>query len=175
MIKIRGPRKTIEEKLWSKVEKAGPNECWRWTGSMLNGTEYGVLLVGPKTDKHVVRAHRVAYELENGPIGAGVIIRHLCSNAWCVNPRHLRAGTQADNIRDKVVAGRQARGSRHGRSKLTEDDVREILRRPHARITDLAETYGVHRRLISLIRAGSIWKHVQARPEQTSLLEKVSP
>jgi DNA-binding MarR family transcriptional regulator len=43
-----------------------------------------------------------------------------------VNPKHLFLGTNEDNMKDKVRKGRQARGEKNGRSKLTVKEVRTI-------------------------------------------------
>lgn len=52
-------------------------------------------------------AHRLAFEDTWGiPIPQGKIIMHLCDNRACVNPLHLRLGTQADNMRDRDRKGR---------------------------------------------------------------------
>lgn len=87
---------------------------------------YGKTSVG---GKHV-RAHRLAYCVSNGvPLESikGLQIRHKCDNPSCVNPEHLEAGTNADNMRDKVERGRQAKGESMGLSKLTELHVKQIL------------------------------------------------
>ncbi len=86
------------------------------------------------------RAHRVAYELAYRPIPDGQIIRHMCHNPSCVNPEHLRIGTQTDNSRDMVKAGN------HHYQKLMPDEAFEIRRAFAAGgITQkrLARLYGV--------------------------------
>ena len=56
------------------------------------------------------KAHRVAYELQNGPIKPGMVIDHLCRNPSCVNPSHLEQVTDSENIlRGKGPAAKNAR------------------------------------------------------------------
>lgn len=66
--------------------------CWEWVGTKCNG--YGQIAV----DGTVKRAHRVVYEAENGPIGDGLVIDHLCRNPGCVNPAHLEPVTMKENV-----------------------------------------------------------------------------
>lgn len=89
---IRGvtpPTQRFIEK-WTLVD----NGCWEWTGSR-HPRGYGEFFDGST----VVRAHRWAYEQFVGPIPEGLVIDHLCRNTGCVNPLHLEAVTQTENIR----------------------------------------------------------------------------
>lgn len=87
------------ERFWAKVQ-VGPG-CWPWTAS-LHTAGYGQFTVGRKPR----RAHRVSYELHNGPIPPGVLVLHSCDNRLCVNPTHLHLGNQALNAQECWGRGR---------------------------------------------------------------------
>lgn len=53
-----------------------------------------------------ILAHRFAWMLRHGAIDDGVKILHRCDNPPCVNPDHLFAGSQRDNILDCYAKGR---------------------------------------------------------------------
>lgn len=81
------------------------NACWLWTGA-LQSERYGCLAVREGGRRMSIRAHRIAWELFRGPIPAGLNVLHACDQPRCANPEHLFLGTQADNIRDCVMKGR---------------------------------------------------------------------
>lgn len=112
----------LETRFWRHVEcSAG---CWLWTGQR-NVKGYGRIENAGRRR----RAHRVSWELHNGPIPDGLLVCHRCDNPSCVRPDHLFLGTQVDNMRDCASKGRAASGERVANAKLTADQVSELLRR----------------------------------------------
>lgn len=130
---------SLERLFWSRVNKRGKNECWEWIGSLCafgkNNLQHRGRL---KHNGKNVRAHRLSYELNIGPIPPDAWVLHMCDNPLCVNPAHLYLGDHARNMRD--MAERQ-----RGRITLTIEQVRE-MRRIHKMETltykALAERFG---------------------------------
>lgn len=70
----------------------GENGCIEWTGSRQRG--YGQMRYQGKT----CLAHRVAWELVNGPIPDGLFLNHKCWNPSCVNVEHLEVVNNSENM-----------------------------------------------------------------------------
>lgn len=154
-------RSSERKRLLSQVERA--DGCWEWRGRKVRG--YGVMNVhrGDRATKYVrytmLRVHRYMYSEFVGPIPNGALVCHRCDNRSCVNPDHLFVGTPADNSRDMVRKGRQARGVRNSQSKLTPGDVRAIRASPLS-LRAIADRYGMSPSQMHRIRAGLSWTHV---------------
>jgi hypothetical protein len=132
-------------RFWSKVLQA--DGCWVWQGAR-HADGYGQLGRGNKN----ILAHRISWQLHNGPIPAGLNALHKCDNRICVRPDHLFLGTRAD------TKGRRASccGDANPNAKLTRAQVAAIradLRGPNA----IAADYSIHRRTVWAIRKGRLW------------------
>ncbi|GAB4083023.1 hypothetical protein GCM10028783_39730 [Modestobacter muralis] len=84
-----------------------PSGCLLWTGRV-NDQGYAILRLGGR----YVRAHRLAYELSEGPILPGLLTDHACHTAdrscpggpscrhrRCIRPSHLEPVTPEENTR----------------------------------------------------------------------------
>ena len=87
---------------------------------------------GPTIFKY---AHRLAYENIAGPIPYGLTLDHLCRNPTCVNPWHLEAVSQRENVlRGNSPMARQARQTRCKRGHdFTESNTWRKPSRPNHR------------------------------------------
>lgn len=77
-----GGRRPVAERFWEKVEKT--DTCWLWRGCLVQG--YGKLGLFVEGKRTIASAHRLAWELTNGPIPQGFQIDHVCKNTRCVRP-----------------------------------------------------------------------------------------
>ncbi len=99
------------ERFWLRVDRSG--DCWEWTGAR-QGRGYGKVGVGKAKS---ALAHRVSYELSNGPIPDGMIVCHRCDNPPCVRPDHLFLGDDLANALDRESKGRNRMGPARAASK----------------------------------------------------------
>ena len=154
--KARAKKSSPLERFQKKFIKT--KNCWVWLGAP-NSKGYGRLY----DEKKRIYAHRFAYENYIGAIPPGMSVCHNCDNPACVNPRHLFLGTQNDNMQDKTNKNRQAKGSKHGTAKLTEENVLQIKRlllEKQMTQMDIGRIFNVTDKAISLIACGINWKHV---------------
>jgi len=104
--------------------------------------------------------HRYIYTIFYGEPGADKVICHTCDNTHCINPLHLVADTQAENLRQMKERGRSACGEKHWNAKLTNNDVIAILADDKSTNKELADRYCISEANIGRIKNGSLWKHI---------------
>ena len=141
------PTERLRSRFFSKIEKRG--DCWHWTGSLKpDGYPKSITVDGRQR-----RVSHVALTLDGRPRVGDLLALHSCDNPKCVNPSHLRWGTELDNRKDAI-----ARWKGKGRS-FSPDEVRYI-RASSARNIDLAKEFGVSQACVCTIRKGRSHKHV---------------
>lgn len=138
--------------------------CWEWQGTK-DRDGYGIF--GYENRMRLV--HRLAYEFYHQTTEEemkGKIVMHICDNPSCVNPDHLKLGTQKENIHDCIKKGRRAnqKGEANFNAKLTEYQVKKIRELAEFGMSQeqLSKMFNVSRRTIHNIRKGISWKHLSA-------------
>lgn len=175
---------SIAYRFWPKVDQsAGLSACHPWIASHCR---FGYGKFKLRTNR---QAHRIAWELVNGPISDGLCVCHSCDNPGCCNVRHLWLGTIQENIADMVAKKRNARGDSLGArlypERLTRGDTHWSRKHPervargerqnHAKLTNaqvlairvdrrsrkvIAAEYGIGTLAVSRIRHRKTWSHL---------------
>ena len=134
---------------WRRVKKT--ETCWLWTGYNTR-KGYGRMEIKGKCEF----VHRISYLIHRETIPKGKQINHTCDVRNCVNPEHLYAGTQKENIRDMLDRGR------HHKVILTYLDIKEILELDKKGISkkNIANQYKTKENTISHLIRGVSWGHL---------------
>lgn len=141
-------RKSLMDRFMDRALPEPNSGCWIWTGT-LHSRGYGVVHTEGEGRE---LAHRVSYRLFCGPISDDAVICHRCDNPPCVNPEHLFAGTQADNMGDMDRKGRRRSVSAVPTEWISK--IRADKDTPHA---VLAYWFGVSVKTIRNYRSSKTW------------------
>jgi hypothetical protein len=136
-----------------KVDRSG--ECHEWQ-AQTDPDGYGRFWAGGRKRQ----AHRVAYYIVHTELPK--VVRHTCDNPSCVNPDHLKGGTQRENIADRQAKNRQAKGRENGRAKLDDETVYQC-RKEHSNgtsIRELSRKHDLDRTTMRAALRGETWSHV---------------
>src|SRR6476646_7613928 len=117
-----GRRFSPAELLAARTTKDPITGCWNCSGHLNHPNGYPQISIGPERQRH--QAHRLAWQLAHPEhqFTACDRVLHSCDNTRCVNPDHLRLGTQCENIRESIQKGRY---NTYGIQKLNGTQVLE--------------------------------------------------
>ena len=152
------------ERFWSKTQPATDGSgCILWTASKCKDG-YGRFSTADKG----TRSHRWIIEQHLGvKLSTEQHVLHSCDTPACVNVKHLRVGTNVDNIQDMVDRRRQMFGARNNKAKITYGQAEAIRRRYSlGGITQsaLGAVYGIDQRTVSMIVRGRYWTIADITP-----------
>lgn len=153
-----GPRSVRGEKLrWIRAHSSYSGEQCLTFPFPLGRDGYGSV-------RYAGASHRAAHVMLRLAAGDPPSPIHQCAHSCgnghkgCVNPRHLRWATPAENTEDRRQHGNILIGSLHGGSKLLEHEVVEIrLQKGQRKAKDIALQYGVSPATISDIWTRRTW------------------
>lgn len=153
-----------EARFWAKVQKlSGADDCWVWTAAF-DKDMYGKFRLSENGKKIDIRAHVYSWLLFTGlSHSKGLQVCHKCDHPYCVNPDHLFLGTVQDNMEDRDAKGRQTKGDKHPKSKITKEQViemRELFATGKYTKTQLSHLYKLSLSNTSAIIRRDIWKSV---------------
>lgn len=147
----------FQNHFWERVEKTG--DCWVWTGAITRAG-YGWVRAGGTSKL----AHRVAWELTNGPIPFGMFVCHKCDNRICVNPNHHFIGTDSDNMHDCSKKGRTTWGEKGAHAKLKSQqviEIKQLYKSGGYSYQSLADKFGIGMVTVANIITGATWKKLK--------------
>lgn len=136
----------LVERFREGVSVRGENECWPWIKARVTDG-YGTIAYG---FGKIYATHRLAYILAYGEIPKGMMILHSCDNPPCCNPRHLKLGTNVDNIKDMIKKGRG--------SVIIDYEKAKAIRLDKRKQRIIAKEYGITQSMVSLIKSGKRWR-----------------
>lgn len=140
------------------VLKFKGDECLLWPFSKFKDGCGQVSIDGKKT-----RVTRYICLVTHGsPTEDQKVAAHSCGNGHlgCVNPKHLRWATHAENNSDMEIHNTRPRGQNHKNSKLTADQVAaiRIFLSEGKTQRSIAELFGVAQTQIGSIKRKVTWK-----------------
>lgn len=146
---------------FSLIQRSPDSDCWLWTGPKNGKSNYGLF--------YGKLSHRVMFTIVFGPTAKNVL--HNCDNPPCVSPFHIKAGSQADNMKDVAIRLRGKRGIQRKNAKLTDEKVRALRQfyrdnsGPYRifkyRLQEHLKVLGINITTAHRAATGRTWRHVE--------------
>lgn len=157
-------------RFWDDVRIGNTDDCWPWVGA--RGVREPTGHVRIWHEGHKCYAHRVAYVLAGGHIEDGEVVRHaICDRPDCMNYTHLRAGSAAENVKDRDERNRRTpflpRGEDHWSAKLSNQDALRIRAAKQLGLNahHIAAMFGVSRSTVYAVWAGLTYQVAQSEAQ----------
>lgn len=156
------PEKLLKKKIMANIEKK-KSGCWEWTRAKVL---YGTLWDGEKMQP----VHRLSYELfkSKKKVPKGRVVMHSCDNPPCVNPKHLKEGTNQENMIDarrrrtvwqvRPYFRNPLKGHTTKLNWNKVDEIRKIFSSGEFGYKELGDRFGVAGFTIKLIVTNKTWK-----------------
>lgn len=146
----------LKARFKAKVEVDETTGCHIWRGARLP-KGYGI--IKRPRERRQIYAHRLALMIEGFDVPDDRQVLHSCDNPPCVNPAHLRVGTNKENHEEMKDKGRSLYGRRNGQAKLTDSDVAGIraMIASGASQAKVAARFGVSQPHVGRIARGAAW------------------
>jgi DNA-binding transcriptional regulator YiaG len=145
--------------VFRSIQMLDKESCWPWLGPF--GGRPSDRRPYFQANKVRKLAYRWVWELVNGPIPDGLMVRHKCDNGahpiGCCNIHHLELGTHVENMQDMTARGR------HGLPATAVRAIRKLLDQGITQ-QEIADRYGVSRETISAISTGRVYNHIPEVP-----------
>lgn len=140
----------------SNYEIVTESGCHVFMGA-LNKKQYGRIWFAEQSQG----AHRISYMYHRGLIPKDLHILHSCDVRCCINPEHLRAGTNTENVadavkRDKIIGWK---GTTNPAAILTDLQVLDI-RNGNFTPKYYMRKYTISKHCVSDIRRNKTWRHL---------------
>lgn len=120
------------------------NGCHLWRGAK-DKSGYSQVEIGGRS----FYAHRAIWHAHYGWIEKGLQVDHICHTRNCVNIKHLRVVTHAENCQSRR------------NTKLTQAQADKIRLAAGTQL-EIAKKYGVNQTTVGDIKRGEIWKNPES-------------
>lgn len=129
---------------------------------ILNVDGYYIVILYKDEERWVIGIHHLLLMTFGSLPKPGELCRHLNDNRTDNRLENLAWGTHQDNADDARRNGRHKRGESHKNSKLTDEAVKEIIRRCRTGEVEgvVGKDYGVKANTVNDIMNNRTWTHI---------------